>query len=250
MQNQTNTQDRLDRRIAANRDGTRDMTAFLLELAHPSGTDAVLDLGCGPGTQVTRLAPLVKSVLALDISEELLAAFSKRLGDHKNVELMASSMDDAAGRLSGRRFDLIQAVYSIYYSNDLGRLIGDIAHRLLAPEGRFLTISPDAGNNAEWYEDLGRIFPVDPDIIRTSDISRRIAGLVLDNFDDVRCVRFVNEIRYQTLADLMAYYDGCGAYCPPEHRAAAEAYFRGRFEAEGHYSIAKRALAITAKGPR
>lgn len=250
MQNQTNTQDRLDRRIAANRQGARDMTAFLVDLAQPSGDDAVLDLGCGPGTQVIRLAPMVRSVLALDISEELLAAFSKRLGDHKNVELMASSMDDAAGRLSGRRFDLIQAVYSIYYSNDLRRLIGDIAHRLLAPQGRFLSISPDVGNNAEWYEDLGRIFPVDPDIIRTSGISRRIAGLVLDNFDDVRCVRFVNEIRYPTLADLMAYYDGCGAYCPAEHRSAAEAYFGRRFEVNGHYAIAKRALAIIAKGPR
>lgn len=249
MQNLTNTQDRLDRRIAANRGGARDMTAFLLDLAQPSGTDAVLDLGCGPGTQVIRLAPMVKSVLALDISEELLAAFSKRLGDHKNVELMACGMDEATARLSGRRFDLIQAVYSIYYSQDLGRLIGDIAHHLLAPGGRFLTISPDIGNNAEWYEDLGRIFPVDREIIGTSGISRRVVGHALDSFADVRCVRFVNEIRYPTVDDLMSYYDGCGAYCPADRRAAAFAHFARRIEAEGHYAITKRALAILARDP-
>ncbi|MBM3549481.1 MAG: class I SAM-dependent methyltransferase [Alphaproteobacteria bacterium] len=247
MREGTNTKERLSARLSANTQGSRDMNAFLFELAGIDASDSVLELGCGSGSHTRRLAPLVHSIVATDISEELVSVLSRDLADRPNVQVIACDMDGATEKLSARRFDLVTAVYSLYYSRNVGSLVERIARNLLAENGRFLTISPDIGNNAEWYDDLAQVFPIAPDVLQTSGVSRRIVGHVLDNFAKVTCVRFVNEVRYLRLADVMAYYDGCGAYCPAERRGAAERYFARKFEAEGSYSIFKRALAILAR---
>jgi SAM-dependent methyltransferase len=251
MNNVPNIDDRLEKRMHANLAGAQDLTAFLKEVAGVRPADRVLDLGCGLGNQVVPLASVVDSVTAVDISRELLDKLAVRLGHHRNVTCVCADMDEAPHQLAGQHFDLVEAVYSLYYSRDISRLVSAIAGELLTDEGRFLTLSPDVGNNAEWFNDLGRIFPVPDDILETSwNSRRRILPHVLDRFDDVRCVRFVNEVGYDSLDALMSYYDGCGHYCPADRRADAQAFFAERFRADGRYVIVKRAMAILGRGPR
>jgi SAM-dependent methyltransferase len=248
MSTSTNAPDRLQRRMAANQGGLRDLNAFLFDLARPQPDDRVLDLGCGVGNQVISLAPRVRSVTALDNSADLLDRLTERLGGIGNVETIRAGMDEAADLLPGASFTLVLATYSLYYSTDVGRLVSDIARRLLTHDGRFVTVSPDVGNNAEWYADLNRVFTVPADILETSWTSRRrILPAVLDAFSDVRGLRFVNPISYESLDALMSYYDGCGVYCPSDQRDAVARHLAERFDAEGRYTITKRALVIVAR---
>jgi SAM-dependent methyltransferase len=251
MDNAPNIEDRLDKRIQANAGGARDVNAFLMNLADVRPEDRVLDLGCGNGHQVVPLASCVASITAVDISRERLDELAHRLEGRGRVECLCIDMDYAPGALEGRRFDLIEAIYSIYYSEDIRALVQAIARRLVALRGRFLTLSPDVGNNAEWFDDLNCVFPVPEDILATQWTSqRRVLPHVRDFFRDVQCVPFENAIRYTDLDALMSYYDGCGHYCPTARRSDAAAFFGKRFRTDGSYTIAKRALAIVGREPK
>ena len=48
-------------------------------------TDAVLELGCGTGTFSEAVAPLVKDLIATDMSEPMLDKARAKLGEHRNV---------------------------------------------------------------------------------------------------------------------------------------------------------------------
>lgn len=48
-------------------------------------TDAVLELGCGTGTFSEAVAPLVKDLVATDMSEPMLHQAKAKLGEHSNV---------------------------------------------------------------------------------------------------------------------------------------------------------------------
>lgn len=50
-----------------------------------TGTDAVLELGCGTGTFSEAVAPLVKDLIATDMSEPMLHQARAKLGEHSNV---------------------------------------------------------------------------------------------------------------------------------------------------------------------
>ena len=50
-------------------------------------SDCVLDIGCGPGYTETLLAPLVKSVYAVDVARQFIDICVKRCKDYKNVSV-------------------------------------------------------------------------------------------------------------------------------------------------------------------
>lgn len=50
-------------------------------------SDCVLDIGCGPGYTETLLAPLVKSVCAIDVAKQFVDICSTRCKNYKNVSV-------------------------------------------------------------------------------------------------------------------------------------------------------------------
>jgi ubiquinone/menaquinone biosynthesis C-methylase UbiE len=52
-----------------------------------AGTDTVLELGCGTGTFTEAIAPLVKDLIATDLSEPMIHQARAKLGEHANVRL-------------------------------------------------------------------------------------------------------------------------------------------------------------------
>jgi len=56
--------------------------------------DSVLDIGCGPGYTDILLAPLVKSVYAVDVAKQFIDLCAKRCKDYKNVSVGNLSRDD------------------------------------------------------------------------------------------------------------------------------------------------------------
>lgn len=245
MRNDSNTAEQLARRLELNR-GRRDRLSELIwELADPRPDDRVLDIGCGLGAHLLPISEAVHHIKGIDLSPELLETLGGRLEDKGNVSLQAGDMDQLLPRLPDESHSLIYSIYALYYSRDLPALVAQV-HRLLRPGGRFLVVAPDVGNNQGWFQDLSRLFRLPEEILASPRVSReKILPPVLEHFHEVRCRKFGNQVRFTSLDKLMAYYDSCRAYCPPQRREDAREYF-ARHWPEGGYVIEKRALAILA----
>jgi predicted TPR repeat methyltransferase len=103
----------------------------------------VLDIGCGRGAFVRKLAPFAEHVLGTDISAEAITQARKLSGGHPNVayaqqDMMDSSQQDAA-------FDLIVVADTIYYLGlrspaGLKAMVSAISSKL-APQGLLLIVN-------------------------------------------------------------------------------------------------------------
>jgi SAM-dependent methyltransferase len=107
-------QEALDRRLAP-------VTELLLERADVRGGECVIDVGCGTGATTLRLAAAVGahgSVLAVDISESLLAAARRRCleGGHANVRLIRA--DAQTHRFERACHDLVTSRFGVMFFDD------------------------------------------------------------------------------------------------------------------------------------
>lgn len=82
----------------------------------------VLDLGCGIGRLAAALAPRVRSVLGLDISEGMLAQARSRCATWPHVRLARTTGQDLDGLAAGS-LDLVLAVDSFPYVVRLGSAV-------------------------------------------------------------------------------------------------------------------------------
>lgn len=104
----------------------------------------ILDLGCGTGSQTDYfLRTLGNScqVLSIDASEESISA----LPYHKNLDKFCVNFDDTEKLdqvLDGKKFDLINCTYAIYYSIDPIALIKRLTHNHLAESGKIYIAGP------------------------------------------------------------------------------------------------------------
>ena len=145
-------------------------------------------------------------------------------------------------------FSLVYAVHSLYYSASPRHVVGAVRRLLRGPRARFVVVAPDVGNNAGWFTDLGRLFEVPADALEVPEICREvILPALLDHFRSVACEIHESDVRFESLADLMRYYDACAPYCRPDRRADAEAYFASTFARAGSYVITKRTLGLVAR---
>ncbi|MCY1644463.1 class I SAM-dependent methyltransferase [Methylorubrum sp. SL192] len=97
---------------------------------------AVLDLGCGGGHVTYAVAPDVRSVTALDLSQSMLdavAAEAQRRG-LPNVATRQASVE--ALPFADASFDGVVSRYSAHHWGDVPAALRE-AHRVLAPRGRF-----------------------------------------------------------------------------------------------------------------
>jgi SAM-dependent methyltransferase len=57
----------------------------VLDLLSPQGADVVLDVGCGPGAQLIRLSPLIRSGIGIDPAERMIAQAVRAADDCPNL---------------------------------------------------------------------------------------------------------------------------------------------------------------------
>lgn len=101
----------------------------------------VLDVASGDGALAELLAPRVRTLTCVDLSERVVAAARQRLARQGNVRLLTGDMhalplDDAA-------FDLVLLLQALPYSDDPARVFAE-ARRVLRPGGRVLVTALDA----------------------------------------------------------------------------------------------------------
>ena len=163
--NRINTPERLRERLACNLSASGDFDRFVLELLQASPDDAALDIGPGLGKQMAFIAGIVRRLVGLDRSPEMVAA-TRALLPAPSVRVVQGDMDDLARLDLGGPFTVAYAVDSLYYSADIPRVVAALARRLAGPTARLVVVTPDAGNNAEWFTDLARLYEV-PEDVRT-----------------------------------------------------------------------------------
>lgn len=111
----------------------------MLDVSCPRTTDACVDLGAGTGFVTTALAPLVGSVLAVDISPAMAESLAERVARAglRNVRTEVADLREL--RLPPDSADLIVSSYALHHLRDADkRMLAAKAARWLRPGGRIV----------------------------------------------------------------------------------------------------------------
>lgn len=117
------------------------------ELLRGHSSARILDLGCGGGHISFTAAPLVREVIAYDISPEMLAAVAQVAAERRFANL--AMHQGAAEHLpfADASFDFVLSRYSAHHWHGFGRALAE-ACRVLRPDGTALfmdAVSPGIG---------------------------------------------------------------------------------------------------------
>jgi SAM-dependent methyltransferase len=118
--------------------------------AVPDGCGEALDIGCGDGLLVRKLAGRVRAVTGVDRSAEMIRLAREHSAGVGNASFVAADFLDAApGCLTEGRYDFISAVAVVHHV-DFGQAVRGMV-RLLAPGGRLVIIGLASNRTAlDW----------------------------------------------------------------------------------------------------
>lgn len=133
--------------------GRRYELQVLLGLLDPEWT--VGDLGCGTGQLAAAVAPVVRRVVAVDESAEMLAAARARLAGFGNVELQHGELELLP--LREAELDLAVLALVLPYLPEPGRAVAEAA-RALQPGGRLVVVDLQPHERTEYGETMGHLW--------------------------------------------------------------------------------------------
>jgi len=111
----------------------------LIASSPPKPTDACVDLGAGTGFVTTALAPLVSSVLAVDISASMSASLAERAAHDGLANVSTEVSDLRQFQLPPASVDLVVSSYALHHLQDPEkRALVARAARWLRPGGRLV----------------------------------------------------------------------------------------------------------------
>jgi ArsR family transcriptional regulator len=113
------------------------------------------DLGCGTGQLAEAVAPYVRRVVAVDGSDDMLAAARVRLDGAANVALKRGDLES----LPLKNGELDAAVLSLvlHYAPDPARALGEVA-RVVKPGGRVLVVDMLPHEHEEYQQQMGHVW--------------------------------------------------------------------------------------------
>ena len=121
----------------------------LICLSSPKPTDTCVDLGAGTGFVTTALAPLVSSVLAVDISASMSASLAERAARDGLRNVSAEVCDLRELQLAPASVDLVVSSYALHHLPDAEkRALVARAARWLRPGGRLVIADMMFGRGA------------------------------------------------------------------------------------------------------
>jgi 2-polyprenyl-3-methyl-5-hydroxy-6-metoxy-1,4-benzoquinol methylase len=134
--------------VSTDRDYWNHNTAYhpwLIDIAARRRGD-VLDVGCGDGLLAQRLAPVSRSVTAIDPDADAVQRAAQRLAAHKHVGVSQNSFETYS---PGSRFDLITFVASLHHMDLRTSLVK--ARDLLTPTGEIAVVGCAANKSVrDW----------------------------------------------------------------------------------------------------
>ena len=100
--------------------------------------DVILDVGCGGGININRMAKDAKKVYGIDYSIEsvkLSREVNEKLIDNGQVEIHEGNVKDLP--FEDNTFDIVTAFETVYFWPDIEKCFGEVK-RVLKPGGTFL----------------------------------------------------------------------------------------------------------------
>lgn len=142
--------------------------AYLTSAVHAQGPDLnyvaerlasfpqaeVLDLGCGAGHVSFMAAPLVKSVTAYDLSEQMLNVVKTTANERQLTNLFTQHGTAEVLPFADNSFDIVTSRYSIHHWHDVGKSMREV-RRVLKPNGMAIlmdVISPGVAVFDIWLQ--------------------------------------------------------------------------------------------------
>lgn len=121
----------------------------LLAISGPGPADACVDLGAGTGFVALELAPLVDSVLAVDISPVMAESLAARAAQAGLRNVRTEVADLRTFRLPAASVDLVVSSYALHHLRDQDkRALAAEAARWLRPGGRIVVADMMFGRGA------------------------------------------------------------------------------------------------------
>jgi len=125
----------------------------LLALADDRWT--VGDLGCGTGLVASALSPFVAQLIAVDASEEMLAAARLRLGETSNVDLRSGALESLP--IDDCALDAATVMLVLHHLADPAAALAE-AKRALKPGGRLLIVDMLPHEREEYKQQMGHVW--------------------------------------------------------------------------------------------
>lgn len=230
--------------------GSFDYNSWVTSITKPERGNAVLDLGCGVGGHVRLVSRLVSTgtVVGVDKSPESLAVahgLCERDRLH-NVELVECDIDEAPHWLGDRKFDIILASYSIYYSTDQVGFMSRLA-RLLRSRGRLFVTGNDEGNNRELVDFINTLPPAATISSYKSFITSREVVIVSSLYRASTVYREANKVSFPSPTEITEYWRASRLYDPKIEGAFTD-NMTEHFETNKAFVLTKLILGVLFHG--
>lgn len=127
----------------------------MIELAHLTGEERVLDVATGGGHIALAFAPRVREVVATDLTSAMVEAAARHLAERGATNVRCEVADAEALPYGDAEFDLVTARFAPHHFPDPGRFCNEVA-RVLRPGGRFVLFDNMAPEDEEFDAFLQR----------------------------------------------------------------------------------------------
>ena len=244
--------DELKCRISTNQKfGDNDLTSWLIDRLQLQKGEKLLDIGCGTGEHLIPFAKKIREDYActgIDISgKSLKEADNSSQKEGVKIKFVQKDMDKLGSFIKPHCYDTITAIYAAYYSNNVRVFLHNL-NRMLKPDGRIAIAGPYLGNSKEWFDFLYQFMKLPQRVVKstTTFMSEEILPFALENFDIVRCFKFVNNISIPTFEDLQQYWQS-NVYYDKRYNPEFERYARIHFNQNKSFCFKKIALLVIMK---
>jgi ubiquinone/menaquinone biosynthesis C-methylase UbiE len=237
----------LKARISTNKKfGSIDLDEWLFERLNIKKGYNVLDVGCGTGNHIIKIAEIFPegNYYGIDISRDSIKeAIEKSARKNLKIKFICNDASDVSVLQDGF-FDLILSVYALYYVKNPQKTLAVLKTKLKG-NGSIAVMSPYKRNNSEWYSFLSSFMKIPQEIesVANSFMDNEVLPFSKANFSDIKSFYFENKITIPSFRDLKNYWVS-NIYHKPEFDTEFEKHAMDFFKKNEKFTLTKRALLV------